>query len=154
MGEAVLLYAMAASSAVSMMSSMGQAEAAKKAAALERQQAEDDAAVARIQAMDEEAIRRKDLNATLASQRAQAAALGFEPSGSRSFMALQKDTEKTAERDITNIRFMGSYKNSRSLLKGQIAAAEGSMAAAAHTTQAVTSAFSAGNYAYKGYKAK
>lgn len=129
---------------VGFASSMSQAKYQRQQAALEAQQREENAELARIEALQQEAERERTLRRTKAQQIAQAAALGFDPLQSRSFFAIQRDTERTASRDIDNIRLNGLVTQSRELLSADSARLSGKAAGAAGAFKAFGSILGGG----------
>lgn len=93
----------------------GQMQAGKaqaEAAEFERAQYEEQRQLAQVQALDEEADRRRRLNQVLSTNRAAAAGMGIS-GDSRSFLAIQKDAGNEAEKDIGRIRLNASSTNRR-----------------------------------------
>jgi hypothetical protein len=95
------------STGVGMFSSMQQGKSQAAAANYERVQYEEQRKVAEIQALDEESTRRKRLEQVMATNRAAAVGLGISGE-SRSFMAIQDDSQAEAEKDIGRIRLNGA----------------------------------------------
>ena len=93
-----------AATAMSMAAAKSAADFQKAAAERQRIEAEEQADLVRIEAFQAEANRLEALNATLNTQRAQGAALGMDPTVSRSFFAIVDKTRKGAAEDIDNIR--------------------------------------------------
>ncbi len=104
------IIATLASTAFGMFSSIQEGKQKAAAANFERVQYEDQRKIAQIQAMDEESDRRRRLNQVMATNRA--AAVGAGISGeSRSFLAIQQDSQTEAERDIGRIRLNAAGTN-------------------------------------------
>ena len=110
MGVAVALSVLG--TAVSAYGQMQAGKAQAQAAEFERAQYEEQRKLAQVQALDEEADRRRRLNQVLSTNRAAAAGMGIS-GDSRSFLAIQKDSENEAERDIGRIRLNASSTNRR-----------------------------------------
>ncbi|MGE3479606.1 MAG: hypothetical protein AB7G80_09060 [Dongiaceae bacterium] len=117
MGQALLI----ASTIFQAYSSIQQGKAEAEAANFERAQYEEQKALAKVQAMDEEADRRRRLEQVLASNRAAAAGMGVGTEG-RSFLAIQDDNKAEAERDIGRIRLNAASTNRRYSLASDQAA--------------------------------
>ncbi len=100
-------FIMMAAAAVGAVAAIKQGEFSAAAAERERIAAEEQAKLAKIQAAQQEAIRLEQLRKTKGQQLAAAAALGFDPTQTRSFYAIQTESERIAGKDIMNIRLMG-----------------------------------------------
>jgi hypothetical protein len=103
MGDPVTMI-MIGSAVMGAASSIQQGNAQAAAAEFERVQYEDQRKMAEIQGLDEESDRRRRLSQVLSSNQAAAAGMGISTDGSRSFLAIQKDSAREAERDIGRIR--------------------------------------------------
>lgn len=109
---------------------------------------EEDRRVQRLNADTEEVARQLQLERILSTQLALSAER-FDPSTSRSFMALAEDTVKTAKADVRAIRLGAALTERRSLLEQEeilIAASKGAIAAqvgAARTGAAIQAAAAA-----------
>lgn len=107
--------------------SQGKTQAAYGAAAadLERQQYEENAEIAKLQALDEEARRRRNLRMTEASNAASVAQSGYDPYRSPSFAAITANNERVAAQDIASIRLMGESTAGRNILAAGASELEG-----------------------------
>jgi hypothetical protein len=121
----------AAGTAASMAAAQNAAKFQKAAADREAMAAEEAARQVRLEAAQQEALRLQDLAAIKATQKAQAAALGFDPTQSRSFLGIVGDTERKGQKDIANIRLAGLFAERRYLLKASAADIEGQAATSA-----------------------
>lgn len=101
---------LAASTALTVGGTIASSNAQAASFEYERQAAEEQAKEERLAALQEEASRRDQLKRTLATQQAQAAAGGYDPFGSRSFLAIQDEERSIAESDVRNIQLMGASR--------------------------------------------
>ena len=99
---------MVASTAVSAVQGMQQARAAEQQALIEGQIATENALAAETQALREEADRRRIFEELQASNRN---AAGYDPSGSQSFLALEKRNELDMIEDVDAIRYGGAHQS-------------------------------------------
>ena len=98
---------MVASTAVSTFQGMQQARAQEQEAAIRAQQATEDRLAVEVEALEEEARRRRAFEELQASNRN---AVGYDPYGSQSFLALEKRNEKDMEDDVSAIQFSGAQR--------------------------------------------
>jgi hypothetical protein len=125
-------------------SSIQQGNAQASAAEFERAQYEEQRTLGKIQALDEEADRRRRLNQVLASNQAAAAGMGINTNGSRSFLAIQDDSANEAERDIGRISLNAASQNRRFSLAADQASMSGKAARRAGYIGAGTSLLQGG----------
>lgn len=149
MGDPITIGLIVASTAVTVAGSMQQASYLRAQAELEAQQRQENADLAKIEAQQQEAERLRTLRRTEKQQLATGAALGFDPTLSRSFFAITRDTREIAERDISNIRLNGLVTQGRELLAADAARLSGKAGAAAAQTKAFASILGAGEKIYK-----
>ena len=97
---------MMASAVVSSVGTYSNIQNIKAANARERVRYERERKIAEIQAMEEENIRKDMLNQTIANNLAIQSAAGYYDD-SRSFLNINAQARKKAEKDIKNIRLMG-----------------------------------------------
>jgi len=119
MGDPITVALMVGGTAISAYGQMQAGKAQAQAAEFERAQYEEQRQLAQVQALDEESQRRKRLNQVLSSNRAAAAGAGIQTDGSRSFLAIQKDSANEAERDIGRIRLNAASTNRSYMLQEQ-----------------------------------
>lgn len=154
MGDPVtttLIVASVASAGVSAYSSIQAGKASYQAAEFERAQYEEQSKVAEVQALDEEADRKRRLNQVLSSNMAAAAAMGVSTEG-RSFLAIQEESEAEANRDIGRIRLNAKSDKYRNSLAAQQAKMSGKAAMKSGYTGAATSLLSGGVQAGQMYQ--
>ncbi len=117
-------------SAIGTVTSMASASSAAKfrqaAAERERVANEENARRARLQAAQQEVDRLEAFRVNNASRRAQAAALGFDPTISRSFFAIMKNARDQHLEDLDRIRLAGLEGERRFLLSADAAGIEAS----------------------------
>ena len=101
---------LAAATGMTVAGQIASANAQAGAFEYERAQAEEQAKQERLAALQEEVSRRDQLKRTLATQQAQGAAGGYDPFGSRSFLAIQDEERRIAEGDVRNIQLMGASR--------------------------------------------
>lgn len=138
------LIGTAATAGLGAFSSIQQGNAQAAAADFERQQYEEQRSMNKIQALDEEADRRRRLNQVISSNQAAAAGMGVNTDGSRSFLAIQDDAKTEAERDIGRIRLNAASQNRRYSLAADQAAMAGKSARRAGYVGAGTSLLQGG----------
>jgi hypothetical protein len=126
MGEMLLIAAAAASigSAGLQIAAGRQAQAGAK---LQRQQYEEEKRASQLTAQQEEAAKRRDLNAALGAQDAIRAARGLDLM-SETGAAIRRDSIENAEDDILTIRLNADRAGRRYDLAGQQATAQGRQA--------------------------
>ena len=89
--------------AITAVKTLSDIKASKKQSKIEAQRYEERKKLAIRQAADEEAARKREYYATIASNKASQAGSGF-TLDSRSFLTIQSDITKTMEKDIGTIR--------------------------------------------------
>lgn len=99
--------AIIASTAVSAVSSIQAGRYAAAAAEAEAQQYKEQQEMAKIQALEDAAAREAEMNRINASNIALAAAKGYEPWESASFLALREENIEESQWDIAGVRLMG-----------------------------------------------
>ena len=103
---------MAASTAMSAMQGMQQARAQQAEAEIRSRQAQDDMLAVEVEALEEEARRRRAFEELQASNRNAAV---YDPYSSQSFLALEKRNEKDLEDDVSAIQFSGAQRRQQLL---------------------------------------
>ena len=105
----------------------GRAQAA--AAEFQADEAERQGEQQKLQALDDELQRRRDLSKNLAASGAQGAQSGFDPfSAGSSFLALREEVKTEAARDVSAIRLLGANQQRTSKLNVQQSKVAGSAA--------------------------
>lgn len=138
--ETALIAASTALTAAGSISAGNQASAAAK---FEAQQAREQAELAKLQALDEEVRRRRDLQETLSRQRARAAAAG-QDTQSGSVFALTEASISDAEKDLKSILIQGNANKRRFDLSAQQSSLEASASRTKGYLGAASSLFSGG----------
>lgn len=128
MGETVLIAMAVAQTGLGFIQARQQAATEAAIAEREAEQLEENAELAKIQALQEEEERLREKSRVKAAQLAQAAALGFDPHGSRSFLGIQAETDRVVSRDIDNIRLRGLVTVERNLFAADTARFSGQAA--------------------------
>ena len=98
---------MVASTAVSTFQGMQQSRAQEQEAAIRAQQATEDRLAVEVEALEEEARRRRAFEELQASNRN---AVGYDPHSSQSFKALETRNERDMQRDVDAIQFSGAQR--------------------------------------------
>ena len=140
---------------VGAIGAMKQGEFAAAAAEREAIQHEEQARLAKMEAAQEEVIRLEEARKTRTSNVAQAAALGFDPTQSRSFGKIQSEVERIADRDIENIQLRGLLRHRTEILNADASRTEGKAAKTGAAYSALGSLLkgaSSSITAYKGTK--
>ena len=137
-GVEIAMVAMAAvGTATAVAGAQNQAKFAKAAAERDRIAAEEATRAAKLKAAQDEVARREAGRKLRATQLAQAAALGFDPTQSRSFLAIQRDSDRQEARDIENIRLNALIFERRSLLGADASDVRAQAASSAATYKTV-----------------
>ena len=103
---------MAASTAMSAMQGMQQARAQETEAKIRSRQAQEDMLAVEVEALEEEARRRRAFEELQASNRNAAV---YDPHSSQSFLALEKRNEKYMEDDVSAFQFSGAQRRQQLL---------------------------------------
>jgi hypothetical protein len=135
------------------ISAISQGNAAKSNAQFQQAQVEQQAQLAQRQAEEAEADRRDQLNRTLKSNLALAAGR-FDTSGSRSFLAVQRGAQDSAERDIGTIRQNAANQQTQFGLEGKSLGIQGSSAQLGGFVKGAGSLLLAGNAADQAFSKK
>ena len=96
----------AAAAIVSAVGTVASVQSQRKALARENYRLETEKKLAEVQALEEENARKQMLNETIANNLAWQSISGY-ADDSRSFLKIQSQVRKKAEKDIANIRLMG-----------------------------------------------
>ena len=119
-------------------------KATASAAEMERAQYEEQKTIANLQALDEENDRNRRLRQVMATNTASAIAAGLNPDGSRSFLNIQRVSEKEAARDINRIRLNAAGVNRNLTLSAEQAKTSGKNALKAGYLGATSTVLSTG----------
>ena len=112
----------AAASVMSAIGSFSSIQAQRRALARENYRLETEAEMAKLQALDEENTRKEEQKIALANNLAYQSIAGYYDDG-MSFLNINKQVQKKAEKDIANIRLMGKniqHKYSASLYENRL----------------------------------
>ena len=137
---------MVASTAMSAMQGMQQARAQEQEAAIRAQQAEQDSLAVEVEALEEEARRRRAFEELQASNR-NAAVYDFH--SSQSFKALETRIERDMRRDVDAIQFSGAHRRQHLATTGKIHRQNQKSARAAGTFALLGGAAKGGSIAAK-----
>ena len=112
----------AAASVMSAIGSFSSIQAQRRALARENYRLETEAEMAKLQALEEENTRKEEQKIALANNLAYQSIAGYYDDG-MSFLNINKQVQKKAEKDIANIRLMGKniqHKYSASLYENRL----------------------------------
>ena len=112
----------AAASVMSAIGSFSSIQAQRRALARENYRLETEAEMAKLQALEEENTRKEQQNIAIANNLAYQSIAGYYDDG-MSFLNINKQVQKKAEKDIANIRLMGKniqHKYSASLYENRL----------------------------------
>ena len=112
----------AAASVMSAIGSCSSIQAQRRALARENYRLETEAEMAKLQALEEENTRKEEQKIALANNLAYQSIAGYYDDG-MSFLNINKQVQKKAEKDIANIRLMGKniqHKYSASLYENRL----------------------------------
>ena len=112
----------AAASVMSAIGSFSSIQAQRRALARENYRLETEAEMAKLQALEEENTRKEEQKIALANNLAYQSIAGYYDDG-MSFLNINKQVKKKAEKDIANIRLMGKniqHKYSASLYENRL----------------------------------
>ena len=112
----------AAASVMSAIGSFSSIQAQRRALARENYRIETEAEMAKLQALEEENTRKEEQKIALANNLAYQSIAGYYDDG-MSFLNINKQVKKKAEKDIANIRLMGKniqHKYSASLYENRL----------------------------------
>ena len=110
------------SAAVGAVGTLSSIQAQKRALARENYRLETEAEMAKLQALEEENTRKEQQNIAIANNLAYQSIAGYYDDG-MSFLNINKQVQKKAEKDIANIRLMGKniqHKYSASLYENRL----------------------------------
>ena len=110
------------SAAVGAVGTLSSIQAQKRALARENYRLETEAEMAKLQALEEENTRKEEQKIALANNLAYQSIAGYYDDG-MSFLNINKQVQKKAEKDIANIRLMGKniqHKYSASLYENRL----------------------------------
>tara|TARA_B100001250_G_scaffold412531_1_gene443992 strand:+ start:1293 stop:1754 length:462 start_codon:yes stop_codon:yes gene_type:complete len=112
----------AAASVMSAVGTFSSIQAQRRALARENYRLETEAEMAKLQALEEENTRKEQQNIAIANNLAYQSIAGYYDDG-MSFLNINKQVKKKAEKDIANIRLMGKniqHKYSASLYENRL----------------------------------
>ena len=112
----------AAASVMSAVGTFSSIQAQRRALARENYRLETEAEMAKLQALEEENTRKEQQNIAIANNLAYQSIAGYYDDG-MSFLNINKQVKKKAEKDIANIRLMGKniqHKYSASLYENKL----------------------------------
>ena len=112
----------AAASVMSAVGTFSSIQAQRRALARENYRLETEAEMAKLQALEEENTRKEQQNIAIANNLAYQSIAGYYDDG-MSFLNINKQVQKKAEKDIANIRLMGKniqHKYSASLYENRL----------------------------------